>query len=278
MVSGEQQARAERLRKLHGSGILVLPNAWDAASAVLIADAGAQAIATTSAGVSWALGRPDGEGLTRSEMAEAVRRIAAAVDLPVSADVEGGYGPAPSDVAGTVVAVVEAGAAGINLEDLRASGGPLFTIAEQAERIAAARAAAREAGLPGLVVNARTDVHLFGVGPEEGRYAETVARARAYAEAGADSFFVPGLLDLDVLARLVQDVPLPVNAMAGPGAPDVAALAAAGVRRVSVGDAVSLAAYSVARRAAAELLATGGYATLEGARSYTDMQDIFRAR
>ena len=121
-------------------------------------------------------------------------------------------------------------------------------------------------------------MHLFGVGPQEGRHADTVTRARAYAAAGADCFFVPGLLDLDALARLVREIDLPVNAMAGPGAPEVSALAAAGVRRVSVGDAISLAAYSVARRAAAELLASGGYAALEGAEGYGSMQAVFRSR
>jgi 2-methylisocitrate lyase-like PEP mutase family enzyme len=138
MVTDRQRAKATALRALQTDGVLVLPNAWDAASAALIAAGGARAIATTSAGVSWSLGRPDGQNLTRAEMVDAVARIAAAVDLPVSADVEGGYGPAAEDVAQTVAAVIDAGAVGINLEDSRAPGGPLFEGEGQAVRIRAA--------------------------------------------------------------------------------------------------------------------------------------------
>lgn len=142
MADKAQQAKAETLRALHGSGVLVLANAWDAGSAAVIAAAGAKAVATTSGGIAWSLGRTDGHGLAREEMVEQVRRIAGAVDLPVTADIEGGYGPTPQDVAATVEAVVGAGAVGVNLEDSRAPGGPLFTAEEQAERLRAARAAA----------------------------------------------------------------------------------------------------------------------------------------
>ncbi|GJF27715.1 2-methylisocitrate lyase [Kitasatospora sp. NE20-6] len=270
-----QKAKADTLRALHADGVLVLPNAWDAGSAVLIARAGARAVATTSGGVSWSLGRPDGERLTRDEMVEQVRRIAAAVDVPVTADVEGGYGPAPEDVAATVEAVVAAGAVGVNLEDSGAPGGGLFGPEEQAARLRAAREAAARAGLPELVVNVRTDVFLFGIGAPEGRLDDVLARAKVYAEAGADSLFVPGLLDLDTLAVLAGRSPLPVNAMAGPGGPGVAALAAAGVRRVSVGTAVTQAAYSAVHRAAVELLTEGGYGALEGALDFGTLNGVF---
>jgi 2-methylisocitrate lyase-like PEP mutase family enzyme len=259
MVSDRQHAHAATLRSLHQDGVLVLPNAWDAGSAALIAAAGAQAVATTSAGVSWAWGRPDGQNLTRDEMVEAIARIAAAVDVPVTADVEGGYGAEPDAVAATVRAVVDAGAVGINLEDSAAPGGPLYGPATQAERLRAARAAATDAGLPELWINARTDVFLFAIGDPADRLDDVLARAAAFGDAGADSVFVPGLVDLDTLASLTSKVALPVNAMAGPGAPDVAALRAAGVRRVSLGAAISQAAYSLARRAAAEALSTGTY-------------------
>ncbi|SES40640.1 isocitrate lyase/PEP mutase family protein [Actinokineospora terrae] len=258
-----QRGRAETLRALH-DGTLVLPNAWDAASAAVIALAGAAAIATTSGGVAWSAGRPDGHGLTRAEMAELVGRIAGAVDVPVTADIEGGYGPAPRDVAETVTAVIAAGAVGINLEDSQAPGGPLFDAQAQAERVAAARAAATEAGLPELWINIRTDVYLFGIGEPEGRLADVLARAEAYAAAGADSLFVPGLVDLDTLAELVKESPLPVNVMVWPGAPTVAELVAVGVRRVSVGTATAQAAYAVAHRAAVELLEQGTYESLAG--------------
>lgn len=278
MVTDRQRARAAALRTLQADGVLVLPNAWDAASAALIAAGGARAIATTSAGVSWSLGRPDGQNLTRAEMVDAVARIAAAVDLPVSADVEGGYGPGEDDVAQTVAGVIGAGAVGINLEDSRAPGGPLFAADDQVSRLRAAREAAAAAGLPELVINARTDVYLFGVGPEAGRFDDVVARARSYADAGADSLFVPGLLDLDTLAALTSRADLPVNAMAGPGAPSVDDLRAAGVRRVTVGQAVAQAAYSLARRAAVEVIEKGTFDSLADADPFGDVNGAFRPR
>jgi 2-methylisocitrate lyase-like PEP mutase family enzyme len=278
MLTDDQRTKALKLRSLYTDGVLVLPNAWDAGSAVMVAAGGASAVATTSAGVSWALGRPDGESLTREEMAGAIARIAAAVDLPVSADVEGGYGPGPDDVAATVRAVVEAGAVGINLEDSLAPGGPLHDPEAQAARIRAARTAATDAGLPELVINARTDVYLFGIGPEGGRFDDVLARAAAYADAGADTLFVPGLLDLATLATLTSKSPLPVNVMAGPGAPTVGELEAAGVRRVSLGQAVAQAAYTLARQAAAEVLTKGTYGTVAGAGSFGDVNGAFPAR
>jgi 2-methylisocitrate lyase-like PEP mutase family enzyme len=277
-VTDSQRAKATALSSLHGSGIFVLPNAWDAGSAAMIAAAGARAIATTSAGVSWSLGRPDGQNLTSSEMTSVVARIAAAVDLPVTADIEGGYGSDPDTVAATVRAVIDAGAVGINLEDSGAPGGGLFDVADQARRLAAARAAAAEAGLPELVINARTDVFLFGIGEPAGRLDDVIARAAAYAEAGADSLFVPGLLDLGILAALTGKVSLPVNVMVGPGAPDVAALRAAGVRRVSLGQAIAQAAYTLARKAAAEALTAGTYDTIAGADPFGDINGAFAVR
>ncbi|SFW91061.1 isocitrate lyase/PEP mutase family protein [Amycolatopsis australiensis] len=259
-----QRGLAETLRSLHQDGVLVLPNAWDAASAAVIARAGAQAIATTSGGVAWSAGRPDGHGLTREEMAVLVAKIVRVVDVPVTADIEGGYGPSAGDVAETVRAVVDAGAVGINLEDSTAPGGPLFDVGAQVERVRAARDAATGAGLPELWINVRTDVYLFGIGEPESRLDEVLSRAGAYAGAGADSLFVPGLIDLDVLRTLVEQSPLPVNVMVWPGAPSIADLEAVGVRRVSVGTAIAQGAYAVAERATAELLEKGTYGALEG--------------
>ena len=275
MADETQRAKAETLRELHARGILNLPNAWDAASAALIARAGAHAIATTSGGVAWSVGRGDGQGLTRAEMIERVREIVAAVTIPVTADIEGGYGPGPEDVAATVEAVIEAGAVGVNLEDSRAPGGPLFDPAGQAERIQAARTAAASAGLPELFINARTDVFLFGIGAPEGRLGDVLGRSSAYAGAGADSLFVPGLTAVPTIAELVNASPLPINVMAGPGAPPVAELASAGVRRVSVGTAIAQAAYAVAERAATELLTTGTYTELGAAVDFATMNSLF---
>ncbi|MER6298619.1 isocitrate lyase/phosphoenolpyruvate mutase family protein [Kitasatospora sp. NPDC001539] len=263
--------RALRLRGLVEEGVLVLPNAWDAGSAAVIASAGAQAIATTSGGASWSLGMGDGQRMDRATAVEAARRVVAAVDLPVTIDAEGGYGPLPSDVAATVTALVGAGAAGVNLEDSTAVGGPLFTVAEQAERLRAARTAAADAGLPELLVNARTDVFLFGLGGLD----DVLVRAAAYAEAGADGLFVPGLLNLDDLAELCKRTSLPVNVMAVAGGPTVAEFAATGVRRISVGTGLAQLAYTAARRAAAELLDAGTLTELDGALGFGDLNGLY---
>ena len=274
-MKSDQLAKAARLRALH-DGVFVLPNAWDPGSAAMVAAAGASVVATTSAGMSWALGRSDGQGLTRDEMVAAIERIVSTVgELPVSVDIEGGYGPTPQDVADTVAKVIAAGAVGANIEDSEAPGGPLFELAAQVERLRAARSAAKSAGLADFVINARTDVFLFGIGEAGGRLEDVLARGAAYAEAGADCLFVPGLLDLDVLAKLTAQSPLPINVMAGPGAPDVATLGSVGVRRVSVGSAIGQAAYTIARRAAAELLSKGTYERLEGADDFGVMNGIF---
>lgn len=276
-MDSDVTVRARRLRQLHEHGTLVMPNAWDAASAVMIVSAGAQAVATTSGGVAWSLGRPDGEGLTRAEMAEAVRRIVAAVEVPVTADVESGYGSEPSDVAATIQAVLAAGAVGVNIEDSRSDDGSLFTPQQQADRLRAARTAAVDAGVPELVINARTDVFLRQVGEPAGRLDAVLERAAAYAKAGADVLFVPGLVDLDVLKRLVDASPLPINVMAVPGGPTVTDLREIGVRRVTVGTAISQAAYTVAQRAARELLSDGTYTTLESAIGYPELNARFTA-
>ena len=275
MADQTQRAKAETLRELHARGILNLPNAWDAASAALIARAGAHAIATTSGGVAWSVGRGDGQGLTRAEMIERVREIVAAVTIPVTADIEGGYGPGPEDVALTLEAVIAAGAVGVNIEDSRAPGGPLFDTAEQAARIHAARAAAASAGLPGLFINARTDVFLYGIGAPEARLDDVLARSSTYATTGADSLFVPWLTDLQAITELATASPLPVNVMAGPGAPPVSELAAAGVRRVSIGTAITQAAYTLTQRTATELLTTGSYAELEQGLDFGTINNMF---
>ena len=237
---------ARRLRELHAQPPLVLPNAWDAGSARAIEAGGAAAIATTSAGVAWAHGVDDAGGLDRAAAVAVVRAICAAVSVPVTVDIEAGYG----DVARTVREVVEAGAVGVNLEDSTAR--VLDDPSVHAERIRVARSA----GGPELVINARTDTYLFG--DKTG----TIERAKAYADAGADVLFVPGVVDLPTIAELVKESPLPVNVMVGPGAPSVRELAEVGVVRISVGPAITSAAYALATAAAKELLTTGTYEAL----------------
>ncbi|MFD1827005.1 MULTISPECIES: isocitrate lyase/PEP mutase family protein [Mumia] len=254
--------RAKTFHALHDD-VLVLPNAWDAASARLIQEAGAPAIATTSGGVAWALGAADGQALDPTALFDAVRRIVAAVDVPVSADIEAGFG----DVAATVAGVIEAGAVGINLED--SESGTLLAIDTMAERVCEARAVADAAGVP-LFVNARTDVYLLGVNDLD----DAVARARAYAAAGADGVFAPGLSDLGALAAVTQAVDVPVNAMAGPGSPSVRELAAAGVCRISTGTALAQAAYGLTERLARAVLADGTFDALAGGADYGRMNAL----
>jgi 2-methylisocitrate lyase-like PEP mutase family enzyme len=244
-----QAEQARRLRTLHAQPPLVLPNAWDAGSARAIEAAGATAIATTSAGVAWSLGVADGGGLSLEAAVGAIRAIVAAVSVPVTVDIEAGYG----DVAATVRAVLEAGAVGINLED--STGGVLDTPIVHADRIRAAREAAVAFGID-LVINARTDTYMFGDGTG------TLVRAHLYAEAGADVLFVPAVIDAPTIRTLAADSPLPLNIMAGPGAPPVAELAELGVARVSIGPAITARAYALATAAATELLKNGTYDAL----------------
>jgi 2-methylisocitrate lyase-like PEP mutase family enzyme len=251
--------KAVRLRTLHhGPPILVLPNAWDAASARVIEQAGFSAIATTSAGVAFSLGYPDGQRIGRDEMLAAIRRIAAAVRVPVTADIEAGYGEAPESVAETIRGVLDAGAAGVNLEDSweRDGGRVLADLALQEERIRAAREAAQAAGVS-LVINARTDVFLYGLGDE----AEAIRRLNAYLRAGADCAFPILVSDPPLIARLVEAIQGPVNIFAGPGAPSIPDLERLGVARVSFGSALSRAALGLTRRIADELKSTGTYAS-----------------
>lgn len=272
-----QQELAKQFRALHETGTFVVPNAWDAGSARIIERAGAAAIATSSAGVSWALGRPDGQNIAREDQRAVVSRIVATVGVPVSADVEGGYGPDPQAVELTVREIIAAGAVGINLEDSLAYGVPLFTVEEQAARIAAARAAAASEDVADLVINARTDVYLFGIAePGLTPLENVLRRSAAYAEAGADVLFVPGLTDLDVIAELVRDSPLPINIMVGAGAPSVAELSAIGVRRVSLGSSLAEATYLFVQRAAQEALQAGTYSLLEDA--FADVNGAFSPR
>ena len=273
-VSVDQKEQARVFRELHAHPPVVLPNAWDPGSAVAIEAAGAPAIATTSAGVSWAAGVADAGGLGRDAALAAVARIAAVVSVPVTADLESGYGDTPGEVAVTIAGVLAAGAVGINIEDAPGAGGAaLREPGVQAERIAAAREAAQAAGVD-LFINARTDTFLAGDGrPAAERLRDTMARAEVYAAAGADVLFVPGVTDPETIRVLVSG-PLPVNVMVLPGAPSVAELAALGVARISAGSAVAQAAYGLAAAAARELLGAGTYESLAGAMEYGQLNRL----
>ncbi|WP_079086906.1 isocitrate lyase/PEP mutase family protein [Streptomyces silvensis] len=276
-ASASTSVSASAFRALHTPGTpLVLPNAWDVASARVVRAAGARAVATTSAGLAWALGTADGDRLTRDRAVAAVAAIVDAVDVPVTADIESGYAPDAAGVADTVRAVLDAGAVGVNIEDARhGPGEPLRPLAEQSERIAAARKAAGAAGVE-LFVNARVDTYLRGVGEgPDARLALTLERAAAYLAAGADGVFVPGAVDPATVAALVEGIDGPVNVMAGPGAPPVADLAGLGVARVSVGSGIAQAAHALVRRAATELLAEGTYGALADGLDYGELNELF---
>jgi 2-methylisocitrate lyase-like PEP mutase family enzyme len=275
MKSSDQATKAETLRVLHtGGDMLLLPNVWDVASARIVEEAGFPAIATSSAGVAFSAGYPDGQKISREEMLAVVARIAAAVSAPVTADVESGYGSSAEDAGRTARAVIEAGAVGMNLEDSPGDAGrPLAELSKQLEKIRAVRQAAAELKVP-IVLNARTDVYLSQVGEPATRYDETVRRLSAYREAGADCVFVPGLADRATIGRLVKDLHCPVNILAGPGSPPVSELKELGVARVSLGSGPMRAALGLLRRVADELKTSGTYTVLDNAPSHAEVNRL----
>jgi 2-methylisocitrate lyase-like PEP mutase family enzyme len=274
-ISEDLPQKAEKLRALHRRGHpLVLVNAWDAATARIFERAGSEAIATTSAGIAFASGYPDGQKISRERMLEAVARICAAVSVPVTADVEAGYGDTPEEIHRTAVGVLEAGAVGLNLEDgTGRPDAPLADLALQVEKIRAVVAVGRRHGVP-IVLNARTDVYLDRVGLEAGRLAETIRRGEAYRDAGADCVFIPGVTDPAVISALVKQLACPVNVLAVAGSPSIAELAKLGVARVSLGSGPMRAAMTQMQRLAEEVLTNGTYTTLEGIVLHASMNDL----
>ena len=268
-------ARAEQFRALHDRRRpLLLPNAWDAGSACVFADLGFAAIATTSGGVAWSLGYADGEQAPLDEVVAATRRIVRATTLPVSADFEAGFGDTPEAVATNVRAIIDAGVAGINLED-GVRHVALREVDDAARRIAAARQAAHAAGVP-IVINARVDVWICRTAMNDAdRVDEAVRRARAYLAAGADCIYPIGLTDRGQIAALVAAIDAPINVGAWPGQPDVAELGRLGVARVSTATRLVAVAYAAARDAARALRETGRYDALDASFGYPDMQRLF---
>ncbi len=266
--------KAERFQTLHRyPDILVIANAWDVASALLLEGAGFPAVATTSAGIGYAYGYPIGEAMPLPEMLETLARISGRLSVPLSADMEAGYGETPEQVAETTRLTLEAGAVGINIEDRTYRlEHPLIETTLAAERIRAAREAADGTGVP-MVINARTDGYLLG-GRGSAVFDDTVRRANAYREAGADCLFVPGVSDADVIGRLVQEVDGPINVLPVSGCPDVAALAALGVRRVTIGATFARFAYSALVRAADELKSVGTYSYSDDIATHAEMNRL----
>jgi 2-methylisocitrate lyase-like PEP mutase family enzyme len=261
--------KAAVLLALHTGPGFVLPNAWDAGSARILEQIGFPAIATTSAGIAWSCGVPDGEALDRDTMLEHVARIVAMVGVPVTADLEAGYGDTPDDVGRTVARAVEIGAVGANLEDAAKSG--LFGIDEAVDRIAAARAAAPSGS---FVLNARTDTYFAATRGDV--FAETVQRTERYLEAGADCVFVPGVVEQDTIRRLAAAIPGPLNVVAGlANSIDAPTLFSLGVKRVSLGGSLARATLSMLERAGRELHDSGTLGFLDGAMGYADLQQRF---
>ena len=277
MVS--QAEKAEAFRALHrGPHPLVLPNAWDVPSARVFEDAGFPAVATSSAGLMVSLGYPDGEEIPRREVAAVVGRIAQRLSIPLSADVVSGFGRTPSAVAATVRMVIEAGAIGINLEDLEPSSSGLYRSAFQVRKIKAVRQLATSLGIP-IFINARTDALRHAPGNESERLREAIRRSTAYRDAGADCVYPMGLTDAGSISTFVQALGCPVNVMVRKGLPTVAELEALGIKRVSFGPSASYAALGLLKRASQEVLTRGTYGLLlEGAITFDELNLLARPR
>ena len=264
--------RRRAFRALHdGTATFIIPNAWDVVTARLFEEAGFPAVATSSAAVANALGFPDGNALDVDLHLAAIERIVRALGVPVSADVESGYSADTAALTDFITRLAATGVAGYNLEDVKRTG-ELYPVAEAVERVRAARAAA-----PDVFLNARTDVYLEEIGAPESRFDATVERLRAFADAGADGVFVPGIMDAETIAKLAAAAPRPLNVLAGPKTPDRAALQALGVRRVSVGSGPMRRTLGVLREIAHELRDAGTFSyTREASVPYAELNAMMR--
>ena len=275
-----QAQKADALLKLHHAATpLVLINAWDAASAAMIEHCGLSAIATSSAACANALGYSDGQHVPWNDMLALIRRMAKAVTLPLTADIESGFAADAKQLETSISQVIDGGAVGVNLEDAlpgHADRGPLFPLSEQIERIQAARRAADQLKIH-LVINARVDAYWqSGVAPEEA-LRNTLERAAVYLKAGGDCIFVPGLRNPDHIRLLVDHLHgAPINILAGPGVPSLPELAKLGVKRVSYGSGPHRAAMGLLRRIADEARTSGTYNALtDGAVPYAEINALF---
>lgn len=268
-----QKDKAAQFRALHDtSGVLVLPNCWDAISAKVLQGAGAKAIATASASISWTHGVPDGEGLLLDDMIGAVKLVCDSVDVPVSADMERGFGATPQEVEASISAVIAAGAVGINIEDSLTGGGQR-PIAEMRERIGAARKAGAAAGID-VFINARADGYLLGgTGPEV--FNDTVDRGNAWLEAGADCVFVPGVADIDLLKRLTAAINGLVSVIVmDENTPSLTQLQAAGVTRISTGPRPMQAVMGTLAGMMDSIGENGDFRFMAGAPGFGDLQKL----
>jgi 2-methylisocitrate lyase-like PEP mutase family enzyme len=277
-MSSELIRRAEAFKALHaGPSPLILLNAWDAASAAVFARAGALALGTTSAGVAWSAGYADGERMAFADLLRTVSNICRVVTIPVSVDIERGFGADAAEVARNAAAVIEAGGIGVNIEDgVDPATNALRPAHIAAECIAAIRAVANTQGVP-LFINARSDVYFLPAQAPQRRFEEAVERLAQYQRAGADGAFVPGLTDTSEIARLAARVALPLNVYAGhAGVPPIAQLTAAGARRISVGCGPLQSLLGQAEEMAREILERGVYdRMLRGALAVSSVNGLF---
>ena len=279
MTRDRQKQLAETFRQAHRPPpLLLLPNAWDAMSARQFEAAGFGAVATTSGGVAWSLGFPDGESAPWPEVVAATERIVRAVRVPVTADIEAGYGETPDQVGKRITEILQTGVVGFNIEDGTPSPDkPVRTIEDASARIRAARAAAIAAGLP-AVINARVDLYIKNVGDPASRFAETVRRGKAYLAAGADCIYPFGLADVEIIERLVKALDhAPVNIVARPDTP-MAALERIGVARVSIDSGATLAVMSMIKQIAENLHASHRFDGLTHSMTRAEAQALFKAR
>ena len=279
----DQVQRAETFLALHhGPEVLVLLNAWDVASARIFAACGSRAIGTTSMGIAAVAGFPDVERIGRDAMLDAVGRIARSVEIPVSADLERGYGGGPDEVATTIERALDCGVVGVNIEDGSGeAGAPVIEIEAMCERVGAARSAAATRGVP-LVINARTDVYLSQAGAPGQRLAEAVRRGNAYRDAGADCVFVPGGLERETVRELARELEAPLNVVANPAlsipvVPTVPELQDLGVARLSVGSGALRTTLSLTQRIAEEVLKGGVYGIMAEELGRPDAARAYRA-
>lgn len=263
------------LARHRGPPILLLPNAWDAMSARLFVEAGFGALATTSGGVAWALGYPDGEHAPWTEVLAATARIVRSAQVPVTADIETGYGKTAAEVAEHVAQIIRTGVVGINLED--GLHGELRSVADASARLAAAREAAQREGVP-IVINARCDVFHVRSGEEARRLEAAVERCKAYFAAGADCVYPFGLRDARTIAALVEAVEGPVNITGRPGMPDAAAFESMGVSRITIAAAPTLWVMSAIQGLAKELRATSGFEMLTASFGRAEAQKLFQSK
>jgi len=269
--------KARLLRALHQPGNpVVMFNVWDAVSARIVEEAGASALATSSAAIAWLEGFADGQHISRARMLEGVRRVAQAVELPVTADLEAAYGVTIEDAVATAQGAIEAGAVGLNFEDA-GEAGELLDLERQCERIRAMVEVGQRCNVP-LVINARTDVFLESIGPDdEWRLQEAVKRGNAFLEAGAACVFVAGVTDEPTIAALVKDILGPINILANASAPSVARLAQLGVARVSVGGASIAHALAHLRTAASQVLRDGRFDFAADRIPHAELNALFAA-